>query len=290
MYKLFSKGLFHTIIFTYLFLLSLTTTTPEETKNILMFTFPGDKSHCFIFLTLLQYTINKLKEERQNMKYVFPILVHNYDKSSWSKINVSSDNYKIYGFGSVDKYDEAFLAAMAYAKEDPVFGYNKFNEAMIFINDWFLKSDVFEQLKQMPKFNLIITDVLNMLAPFLKRELEINKIIYVNPTCIYTMSMPNLEYNAAFSPMIGTTFPGEMSFFERFLNFATKKGTELMYGTFVSKQNQIFLNKGYEKIDPFQPNSLFLPVCKWNPFSNNPTSKFCFCRCIFTSSFRTNFR
>ena len=135
MYKLFSKGLFHTIIFTYLFLLSLTTTTPDETKNILMFTFPGGKSHCFIFLTLLQYTINQLKEERQNMKYVFHILVHNYDKSSWSKINVSSDNYKIYGFGSVDKYDEAFLAEMAYAKEDPVFGYNKFNEAMIFIND-----------------------------------------------------------------------------------------------------------------------------------------------------------
>ena len=42
---------------------------------------------------------------------------------------------------------------MVYAKEDPIFGYNKFNEAMIFINDEFLKSGIFEQLKQMP--NLI---------------------------------------------------------------------------------------------------------------------------------------
>lgn len=47
---------------------------------------------------------------------------------------------------------------MAYAKEDPIFGYNKFNEAMIFINDEFLNSGILEQLQKMPRFDLIITD------------------------------------------------------------------------------------------------------------------------------------
>lgn len=37
---------------------------------------------------------------------------------------------------------KVFLTAMAYAKEDPIFGYNKFNEAMIFINDEFLNSGI----------------------------------------------------------------------------------------------------------------------------------------------------
>ena len=127
------------------------------TKNIILFTFPGGKSHCFIFKSLISTTLSKLKVERPNTHYVFHILVHNYDVDLWKELEDNED-VKIYGFGSISNYNKVFLTAMAYAKEDPIFGYNKFNEAMIFINDEFLNSGILEQLQKMPRFDLIITD------------------------------------------------------------------------------------------------------------------------------------
>ena len=127
------------------------------TKNIILFTFPGGKSHCFIFKSLIFTTLSKLKVERPNTHYVFHILVHNYDVDLWKELEDNED-VKIYGFCSISNYNKVFLTAMAYAKEDPIFGYNKFNEAMIFINDEFLNSGILEQLQKMPRFDLIITD------------------------------------------------------------------------------------------------------------------------------------
>lgn len=233
----------------------------NSTKNILMFTFPGGKSHVFIFLELLRTTFNKLKVERPNTKYKFHVLVHNYDINLWDELEGYED-YQLYGFGSVQDYDVKFIAAMDLAKEDPIFGYKKFNEAMIFLNGEFLNSGVLQKLKNMPfTFDLIITDVINLVAPFLKRELNIPKMMYVNPTCIYTWVMPNMEYNAAYAPVLGTTYSDNMSFFERLSNTVIKKGTEMMYNGFKTSQNKLFISKGYETIDPFQPNSLFLNQC-----------------------------
>ena len=48
-------------------------------------------------------------------------------------------------------------------------------------------------------------------------------MIYVNPTCIYTWNMPNMEYNAAYEPVIGTTFSDKMNFIERVMNFGKKE-------------------------------------------------------------------
>ena len=248
-----------------LFFLSLSYISSTEkksepvTKNILMFTFPGGKSHVFIFLELLRTTFNKLKVDRPNTKYKFHVLVHNYDIKLWDELEGYED-YQLYGFGSVEEYDKKFIAAMDLAKEDPIFGYNKFNEAMIFLNGEFLNSKVHETLKHI-SFDLIITDVINLIAPFLKRELNIPKMIYVNPTCIYTWVMPNMEYNAAYEPVLGTTFSDEMSFWQRMSNTGIKKGTELMYNGFKTSQNKLFIEKGYEMIDPFQPNSLFMNQC-----------------------------
>ena len=155
-----------------------------------------------------------------------------------------------------------FLAAMELAKEDPIFGYNNFNKAMIFLNAEFLDSPLFNKFQtQNFKFDVIITDVVNMIAPFLRRELNIQKMIYVNPTCIYTWNMPKMEYNVAYEPVIGTTFSDKMNFIERVMNFGIKKGTEMMYGTFITAQNKAFIDRGYQKLDPFQPKSLFLNQC-----------------------------
>ena len=232
------------------------------TKNILLFAFPGGKSHCFIFLQLIKTTLTKIKNDHPHERYKFHILVHNYDINLWNKLDVDKEEFEIYGFGSIGEYDKKFLAAMELAKEDPIFGYQNFNKAMIFINTELLESNLLTKFKSLPfTFDIIITDVVNMVAPFLKRELGIPKMMYVNPTCIYTWNMPNMEYNASYEPVIGTSFSDKMNFLQRMMNFGIKKGTEMMYGSFISSQNKAFIERGYEKLDPFQPRSLFLNQC-----------------------------
>lgn len=240
----------------------LLTSDLSKTKHILMFTFPGGKSHCFIFQELLRTTWRKLKEDRPDMTYKFHVLIHNYDIGLWNELSDSKDNFELYGFGSVDLYDKKFVAAMDLAKEDPIFGYKKFNEAMIFLNEEFLNSGILNLFKSLSfKFDLIVTDVINMISPFIRRELNIKKQIYVNPTCIYTWVVPNMEYNSAYEPFIGTTFSDDMSFFERIINIVIRSGMHFMFSSFKKSQNQLFIDRGYERIDPFQPDSLFMNQC-----------------------------
>ena len=151
---------------------------------------------------------------------------------------------------------------MQLAKEDPIFGYNNFNEAMIHLNKEFLDSNILKQLNLVDgKFELIVTDVVNMIASFLRMNYKIEKMIYFNPTCIYTWVMPNMEYNAAYEPVIGSPFSDDMSFWQRLINFSIKIGTTFMYNNFINSQNEEFVKRGYPRLDPFQPKSLFLNQC-----------------------------
>lgn len=85
------------------FLLRVIAFSHEITKNIILFTFPGGKSHCFFFKSLINTTLSKLKKDRPNTHYVFHILVHNYDVDLWKELEDNED-VKIYGFGSINNY------------------------------------------------------------------------------------------------------------------------------------------------------------------------------------------
>src|SRR4051812_4823321 len=108
------------------FLLVLAISSDKVTKNILAFTFPGGKSHTFVFKEVFNYTINKLQKDNPNVEYKFHILSHNSDKQSWA-----NTDYKVYGFGDVSQYEEKFFQALEQARQDPVLGYMNFNNAMI---------------------------------------------------------------------------------------------------------------------------------------------------------------
>ena len=74
-------------VFLLLFLIVKATTVSKPiTKNILLFAFPGGKSHVFIFKELIRTTINK--QQNSNERYKFHILVHNYDIKLWKNIDV----------------------------------------------------------------------------------------------------------------------------------------------------------------------------------------------------------
>ena len=67
-----------------------------------------------------------------------------------------------------------------------------------------LESNVLENLQNKGiKFDLIMTDNINLIASFFKRELNIEKILYANPNCAYSFLMKNIYYNPIYENIIG---------------------------------------------------------------------------------------
>ena len=164
--------------------------------NVLVFIFPGGKSHNFIFRNLFDYTSERMNKEKTGIKYNFDILVHNYDKYIWD-----NTTYRIFGYGDVDKYKEKFFDLMENSKNDPVLGYNNFNKAMIYFYQEFFQSGILEKLRK-TQYEVIMADLNNCLSTFLSLELNIKKKIYMNPTCTYTLFNQVFEYNASYNPII----------------------------------------------------------------------------------------
>jgi UDP:flavonoid glycosyltransferase YjiC (YdhE family) len=225
-------------------------------KNILVFSFPGGKSHNFIFTELFAHTQKRLKQDNQNSEYKFHLIVHNYDLNIWK-----GSPHNIIGFGDKQQYEEKFQKALDMAREDPVLGYNNFNNAMIHLYNDFLNDKTHEKLKGI-KYDLLISDVANYIAPFLRTLFNIEKSIYVNPTCVYPWLNDAFEYNASYHPVIGTPFTELMTFSERFINQLFLYGTRLSYSYFKMTQYAVFTEHGYNmKLNPFQTNFLFLNQC-----------------------------
>jgi glucuronosyltransferase len=239
-----------------LLLFVLTITSEKVIKNILAFTFPGGKSHTFVFKEVFNYTINRLKHENSNVEYKFHVLAHNFDKPLWA-----DTDYPIYGFGDITQYQEKFFQALELTRQDPVFGYKNFNNAMIYLYNEFLDDTLFEQLKQI-KFDLILVDIINMLTVFLRDQLNIPLKMYLNPTCILTWQNDIFEFNPAYTPLLGTTFTDSMSFYERFVNQIFLYGTKLSYEMFHYLQKQPFKEKGYTKhIGAFVQDAFYMNQC-----------------------------
>ncbi len=154
-------------------------------KNILVLVFPGGKSHNFVMKELFDFSKNNEKK----FKYNYHILVHNWDRDFWD--NFSNIEYKVYGFGDIESFDIIFNSSLDLVREDPIFGYSKFNKAMIHILGEFMDSNLLEKEFRNRKFDMILTDVPNFLYKFLRSELKIPLSFYLSPP-----ALPNLFYNA----------------------------------------------------------------------------------------------
>lgn len=233
-----------------------TLTEGDKMENILVFIFPGAKSHTFIFRELFKYTLERIKGKNVNMKYKFHLLVHNFDKPLWE-----GSPHNIIGYGDVKSYEDKFFKAMAMAKDDPVMGYNNFNKAMIHLYQDFLKDGIIDEIRG-NHYDLLISDIVNVVSILLKKELSIEKYMYVNPTCVYTWLNESFEYNAAYHPLIGSKSTEVMGFFERFTNHFFLQATRIMYAYFQEIQQEPFRQYGYnEYMDPFAKDAFFLNQC-----------------------------
>jgi len=226
-------------------------------RDVLVFIFPGGKSHNFVFRNLFEYTNKRAMKEEKDFKYIFHILVHNFDISIWE-----NSGHKIYGYGDENSYKEKFFDAMEEAKNDPIMGYMGFNNAMKHLYNEFLNEKGLLELLKKINFEVIISDITNLLTIFLSKELNIEKKIYVNPTCIFTWLNTLMEYNPGYTPSIGISFTEDMNFWGRFTNFFLVHGTNLFYDFFNKDQNTVFHQNGYqEAINPFEKRALYMNQC-----------------------------
>ena len=247
--------------FTLLSIFSCSKIEQQNVKNILVYLFAGGKSHTFILMELIKNTSDRNKIENPNTKYVFHVLVHEVDKDLWKKIEDYQEYFKLYVFGDVNIFMEKFLAAFAFEKDNKLFGHNKLYEHEISLYEEFFNSNLLEKIKE-TKYDLIITDFVNFLPPFLRRELKIEKMMYLNPTCkINYWYLANMEYNAAYEPFEATHFKDEMSFFERLQNFFIKIANEIILYRSIQIHNKPFIERGYEPVNPYQPHSIYLNQC-----------------------------
>ena len=162
-----------------MFFLHLVNASSIEVKNILVFSFPGGKSHCFVFKELFKFTWARLKKERPNVEYNFHLIIHNYDINLWTSMSKEYPNLFLYGYGNVNEYEDKFNNAMKLAKDDPIFGYNNFNNAYLHIIRDFLNDKMLEKIKATGiKFDLMMSDVANLIGIFLRRELKIEKKLF----------------------------------------------------------------------------------------------------------------
>lgn len=207
-------------------------------KNILVLVFPGGKSHNFVMKELFDFSL----QNEKNFKYNFHILVHNWDKDFWTNYQ---QEYKIYGFGDIPQFDIIFNSALDFVRKDPVFGYTKFNKAMIHILDQFMQSGLLESAFRQANFDMIITDIPNFLFKFLRTELKIKLAMYLSPPALPNLYYNLFEINASTLPAIGTPFTDDMNFFQRLQNSVYILGTKIMFKVFMGEQVQVFKNYGY---------------------------------------------
>lgn len=222
--------------------LSNSNNSEKQEKNILVLVFPGGKSHNFVMKELFDFSMKNSK----NFKYNYHILVHNWDKDFWISYK---PEYKIYGFGDIPQFDLIFNSALELVRKDPVFGYTKFNKAMIHILEQFMQSGLLESALRQVSFDMIITDIPNFLFKFLRTELKIKLTLYLSPPALPNLFYNLFEINAATLPAIGTPFTDDLGFFHRLQNSVFILGTKIMFKVFMSQQVQVFKNYGYSYTD-----------------------------------------
>lgn len=209
----------------------------KSKKNILVNIFPGGRSHNFVVKELFDYSLRNSKE----IEYVYHILVHNTDKSAWPV----DGPYKIYGYGDINFYEKEFMHALELVTKHPVFGFSRFNKAIMHAYVEFIKSGLIEELKGI-KFDLLITDIPNFVSSFAKEYYNIENHMYLSPPSIPNIFFNLFELNSSILPAMGSYYFDVMSFSERFMNFIFVNGMKVMYKTFMDDHVKVFKEHGYE--------------------------------------------
>ena len=182
-------------------------------------------------------------------------MVHNYDKVFWDPYK---DTYITHCYGDADKFDGIFNAALQLTREDPIFGYSKFNRAIIHITEEFFNSGNLEDLKKY-KFDMIIGDIPNFIMKFLKKELNITNSMYLSPPALPNLFFELFEINSSTLPALGASFTDKMTFFERLQNFVYIQGIKIVFKIYMRLQSQIFIDLGYDSDrNIFVPDSMVL--------------------------------
>jgi hypothetical protein len=214
------------------YILSAENTIP--TKKILVYIMPGARSHNFVMRELFEYSRTATTENHE-----YYILIHKSDETLWG------EPYNKIIWGELERFHEYFTLALRQVHEDPIFGYTKFNSAMIYIYESFLQSDALGRLKQ-HNFDMIISDIPNFLFMFLKKELKIETSMYLSPPCTPSIFYGEFEWNSSYLPSIGTPLTSRMSFIERLLNVVYVNGFKGFLEIFQYTQIQPFIEAGYE--------------------------------------------
>lgn len=220
-------------------------------KNILVNVFPGGKSHNFVLKELFDYSLNNEKD----FEYRYHVLVHNWDKDAWPV----NGPYKVYGYGDMKLYDVIFNEALDLVRKDPIFGYGKFNKAMVHIYEQFLESGIYDQFKNI-NFETIITDIPNFLTIFLRKFLNIKNNVFVSPPSLPNLYYKLFEMNPTYLPAMGSTFTDVMTFSERFTNTIYLWGMKFFYTMYAGEQAGAFERYGYELGVNFLPQDSFVMI------------------------------
>ena len=213
-------------------------------RNILTYITPHNKYNNFIFYKLIQNCLKKLLYHYPNLKYNFHIIIHNSDFNLWNN-KLKNDIKPLISFYTFGKSNT-----------------NKTNDLNNISIKEILESNVLENLQNKGiKFDLIMTDNINLIASFFKRELNIEKILYANPNCAYSFLMKNIYYNPIYENIIGIGFDKNIKFYERFLYYIYQKISNFKINNSINSQNKIFINKGYQSIELYQQNSFYINQC-----------------------------
>ena len=236
-------------------------------KNILIYITPHNNYNNLIFYKLIKSYLKKLKIEYPHLKYNFHIIIHNSDFEIWNNKlkNELKPLISFYHYGKLNMNKTIDL--------------NNINIKEI------LESNILESLQNKTiKFDLIMSDNINLIVSFFKRELNIAKIIYVNPNCIYSILMKDIYYNPIYEDIIGISFDKNSKFYERFFYFIYQKISNFKINNSINSQNKIFINKGYQSVELYQPNSFYINQCiEGIHFSNSLPTNF-----IFAGAFLIN--
>jgi hypothetical protein len=216
---------------------------------------PGGYSHNIVVKNLLDYTISHEVE----FKYEYHIISHKIDSDFWEQ-KLKSENkynsYKLYIYGDSLTYKETMNSAIEEMNNNPTFGFFGFNKAMILNIKHFMESDIFDKLKQLQTdfrlkynedyFHMIATDIPNFINKLIYTELNIKLNLYILPALSFQIFYPNFELNSAYTPMIGTIYTDEMTFFERIKNSFIFTFIKILFKIFQMYQTQIINSYGYD--------------------------------------------
>ena len=231
----------------------ITNNKEKKIKRMLVFMFPGGKTHNYVLQNLFDYSLS----HEDKYKYEYHILVHKIDEKVWlNKVKENPSSYKIYPYGDVVEYKKLFEEGIEDMNDNPTSGYSGFNRAILLNIKHFLESDILKEFKAKQKeynekynedyFHMVTSDTPNFIHKLLYQELNIKLSLYLVPALIPQIFYSNFEMNPSYFPTIGSTFTDEMTFIERFQNSFIQNLMQIIFHFFKMYQSQLINSYNYD--------------------------------------------